>query len=77
MIQHCVLGSKISLYFLEHKLANKFIRFNCDGKDYDVKSSELNHHISESNKKSSKKSFIDDLSRRLSKLEFKENNSIK
>ena len=78
MIQHCVLGSKISLYFLEDKLAIKvdekghrdrdkrkeierqetlekefgckFIRFNCDGKDYDVESSELNNHISGSNK---------------------------
>ena len=64
---------------IKEELDCKFNRINPDERDYDeyVKFGELNNHISESNKKSTKKSLIDDLSKRLLELEFEENQSIK
>ena len=53
------------------KLGCKFIKINPDEKDYNeyAKFCEVNNYISESNKKSTKESLIDKISRRL--LEFK------
>ena len=64
---------------IKEELDCKFNRINPDERDYDeyVKFGELNNHISESNKKSTKKSLIDDISKRLLELEFEENQSIK
>ena len=42
-----------------------------------AKFGEVNNHISESNKKSTKESLIDKISRRLLELEFKSDHSIK
>ena len=42
-----------------------------------IKNGRINNHIKESSKKSYEKSLIDNISKRLFKLEFKPNNSIK
>ena len=61
---------------IKEELDYKFIRINPDEKDYDeyVIFSEINNHISESNKKltdeSTKKSLTDKISKRLIELEF-------
>ena len=57
------------------KLGCKSIRINPDAKNYDifVEIGKIQNHIIES----TKKSLIDDLSKRLLKLEFKSNHSIK
>ena len=64
---------------IKEELDCKFKRINPDERDYDeyVKFGDIKNHISESNKKSTKKSLIDDLSKRLLELEFEENQSIK
>ena len=60
---------------LEKKLDCVFIRINPDEKNFKIfrEISKINRHI----KKSTKKSLIDDLSKRLLELEFKSNHSIK
>ena len=52
-----------------------FIRINPDGKNFNIfkEINKIHRHI----KKSTKKSLIDDLSKRLLELEFKSNHSIK
>ena len=61
---------------IKEELDYKFIRINPDEKDYDeyVIFSEINNHISESNKKltdeSTKKCLTDKISKRLIELEF-------
>ena len=60
---------------LEIELDCVFIRINPDEKDFNIfkKINKINRHI----KQSTKKSLIDDLSKRLLELEFKSNYSIK
>ena len=60
---------------IKKELGCKFIRINPDAKNYDifVEIGKIQNHIIES----TKKSLIDDLSKRLLKLEFKSNHSIK
>ena len=68
---------------LEKKLGCKFIRINPDKEDFNIfkVQNEIFRHIKESNtestKKITKKSLIDELSNKLLKLEFEKNNSIK
>ena len=68
---------------IERKFGCKFIKINPDEKDYDeyAKFGEVNNHINESNKtlteESTKKSLVDEFSRRLLELEFKSNHCIK
>ena len=60
---------------LERELNCVFIRINPDEKDFNILKAinEIYRHI----KKSSKKSLIDKISKRLLELEFKSNHSIK
>ena len=60
---------------LEKELDCVFIRINPDGKNFTIfkEINKIHRHI----KKSTKNSLIDDLSKRLLKLEFKSNHSIK
>ena len=60
---------------LEKELDCVFIRINPDGKNFNIfkEINKIHRHI----KKSTKKSLIDDLSKRLLELEFKSNHSIK
>ena len=60
---------------IKKELGCKFIRINPDAKNYDifVEIGKIQNHIIES----TKKSLIDDLSKRLLELEFKSNYSIK
>ena len=60
---------------LEKELNCVFIRINPDEKDFNI-FKEINK-IHRHTKKSTKKSLIDDLSKRLLELEFKSNYSIK
>ena len=72
---------------MEEKLNCKFIRINPDAENYDifVEIGKIHSHISESNKKltkkiteeSTKKTFIDNISKRLLEPEFESNYSIK
>ena len=60
---------------LEKELACEFIRINPDERNFNIfrEINKIHRHI----KKSTKKSLIDDLSKRLLELEFKSNQSIK
>ena len=60
---------------LEKELNYVFIRINPDEKNFNIfkEINKIHRHI----KKSTKKSLIDDLSKRLLELEFKSNHSIK
>ena len=60
---------------LERQLNWVFIRINPDEKDFNIfkEINKIHRHI----KKSTKKSLIDDISKRLLKLEFKQHNAIK
>ena len=64
---------------LENELNCVFIRINPDEKDFNIfkEINKIHRHIIESTKKQTKKSLIDDLSKRLLELEFKSNHSIK
>ena len=68
---------------LEKELSCKFIRINPDKENFNIfkAQNEIFRHIKESNEESTKeltkKSLIDELSNKLSKLEFEKNNSIK
>ena len=55
------------------------IRTNPDDADFDINRliNQIHKHIIELTKKQTKKSLIDDLSKRLLKLEFKSDHSIK
>ena len=74
--QCTVIGNRIALYFHEYKLANDyaFTRINPDKKDFNIfkEINKMHRHI----KKSSKKSLIDKISKRLLELEFNSNHSI-
>ena len=61
------------------KLGYHFIRINLDERDFDYykEFGRVSAYITESIKKQTKKSLIDDLSKRLLELELKSNHSIK
>ena len=64
---------------LEKELDSVFIRINPDEKNLNIfkEINKIHRHIKKSTEKSTKKSLIDDLSKRLLELQFKSNHSIK
>ena len=64
---------------LENELNCIFIRINPDEKDFNIfkEINKIHRHITESTKKQTKKSLIDNLSKMLLELEFQSNHSIK
>ena len=64
---------------LDKELGCEFIRINPDEENFNIFKAinEINRHIKKSTKEINKKSFIDELSSRLLKTEFKSDDSIK